>query len=48
MYKWGNVISKKREEILVVLIYPHIKLQITERRQKLFCVRWATCNVISE
>ena len=45
MYKWGNVISKKREEILVV---PHIKLQVTERRQKLFCVRWATCNVISE
>ena len=31
---------------LVVLIYPHITLQVAERRRKIFCVRQATCNVI--
>ena len=30
----------------VVVIYPHITLQVAQRRMNIFCLRRATCNVI--
>ena len=50
LMKRGGFPIKIKTEIwyllLVVVIYHHITLQIVQHRQRIFCLCWATCNVI--